>query len=80
MIGNCLGYFEKPHSYVKTSLASLGATFGKNWATFYANIWSHCAYDRLSSATFSFLLSPEQKKYNREKYRTFQDSWAVWPD
>ena len=43
MIGNCLGYFEKPHSYVKTSLASLGATFGKNWATFYSDIWSHCS-------------------------------------
>ena len=41
-IGNFLGYFEKPHSDVKTALASYWATFGeKNWATFYSNIWSH---------------------------------------
>ena len=38
MIGNFLGYFEKPHSYAKTALA----TFGKNCAIFYSNIWSHC--------------------------------------
>ena len=29
MIGNFLGYFEKPHSYVKTALATFCATFGK---------------------------------------------------
>ena len=29
MIGNFLGYFEKPHSYVKTELATFWATFGK---------------------------------------------------
>ena len=35
MIGNFLGYFEKPHSYVKkNTLATSWATFGKNWATF----------------------------------------------
>ena len=34
MIGNFLGYFEKPHSYVKTALATFWATFGKNWTTF----------------------------------------------
>ena len=34
MIGNFLGYFEKPHSYVKTALATFLATFGKNWTTF----------------------------------------------
>ena len=41
MVGNFLGYFEKPHFYVKTALATFKATFGKNWATFYSNIWSH---------------------------------------
>ena len=45
MIGNFLGYFEKPHSYVKTALATFWATFGKNWATFYSNIWSLCSHD-----------------------------------
>ena len=30
MIGNFLGYFEKPHSYVKNALAIFWATFGKN--------------------------------------------------
>ena len=34
MIGNFLGYFETPHPYVKTALATFWATFGKNWATF----------------------------------------------
>ena len=29
MIGNVLGYFEKPHSYVKTVLATFWATFAK---------------------------------------------------
>ena len=29
MIGNFLGYFEKPHSFAKTSLATFRATFGK---------------------------------------------------
>ena len=41
MVGNFLGYFEKPHFYVKTALAIFWATFGKNWATFNSNIWSH---------------------------------------
>ena len=34
MIGNFLGYFEKPHSFVKTALATLRATFGKNGLLF----------------------------------------------
>ena len=29
MIGNFLGYFEKPHSHVKTALATFWALFGK---------------------------------------------------
>ena len=29
MIGNFLGYFEKPHSYGKTDLATVWVTFGK---------------------------------------------------
>ena len=28
MIGNFLGYFEKPHSYVKTALATFGKKLG----------------------------------------------------
>ena len=27
---------------VKITKATLGATFGKNWANFYFNIWMHC--------------------------------------
>ena len=42
IIGNLLGYFEKPHSYVKTALATFWATVGKNLATFISNIWLHC--------------------------------------
>ena len=41
---NCLVffcYFEKPHFYVKITLATFRATFGYNWATFHSNIWSH---------------------------------------
>ena len=37
MVGNCLIYFEKPHLYVKTALA----TFWTTWATFYSTICSH---------------------------------------
>ena len=29
MIGNILRFFKNPHSYVKTALATFGATFGK---------------------------------------------------
>ena len=32
---NFLGYFEKPHFYVKTAVATFGATFGIIWATFF---------------------------------------------
>ena len=42
IIGNILGYFEYPHSYVKTAVATFWATLGNIWATFYFNIWSHC--------------------------------------
>ena len=41
IICNFLGYFEIPHSHVKTALATFWATFGKFRATFYSNIWSH---------------------------------------
>ena len=34
MMANFLGYFEKPHSYDKTALATFWATFGTSWATF----------------------------------------------
>ena len=34
MIGNFLGYFEKPHSYFKTALATFGVTFVKTWPIF----------------------------------------------
>ena len=34
MIGNFLGYFEKPHSYVKTASTTLGQLFEKIWVTF----------------------------------------------
>ena len=34
MIGNFFGYFEKPHSHVKTAMATFWAIFRKNWATF----------------------------------------------
>ena len=42
MIGNFLGYFEKPDSYVNTAASTFWTTFGENWATVYSNIWSHC--------------------------------------
>ena len=42
IIGNFLGYFEYPHSYVKTAVATFWATLGNIWTTFYFNIWSHC--------------------------------------
>ena len=34
IISNFLGYFEKPHSYVKTAVSTSWVTFGKIWAIF----------------------------------------------
>ena len=42
IICNFLGLFWKPNYYVKTGVATYGATFGNIWATFHSNIWSHC--------------------------------------
>ena len=42
IISNFLGYFEKPHNYIKTATATSWVTFGNIWATFYSNIWSNC--------------------------------------
>ena len=44
MIINFLGYFEKPHFYVKTAVATYWVTFGNSWATCFSNIWSHCSH------------------------------------
>ena len=35
MIGNFLGYFEKPHSYVKTALATFGQLLEKKLGYFF---------------------------------------------
>ena len=40
------GYFEKPHSFVKTYAATSRVAFGNIWATFYSIIWSHWAQSR----------------------------------
>ena len=58
IIGNVLGYFVKPHSYVKTVVATFWATFGNIWATFYSNNWSHCSDSSIST---SFLLESHWK-------------------
>ena len=51
MIGNFLGYFEKPHSYVKTSLTTFWETFGKTSLLrkncigyFLGNFWNDMGY------------------------------------
>ena len=49
IIGNFLCYFEKPHSYVKTGVATSWVTLGNIWATFYSNIWSHWVEWKLST-------------------------------
>ena len=36
-----LGYIEKLNILVKTAVEIVWASFGKNWAIFYFNIWSH---------------------------------------
>ena len=48
IISNFKGYFEKPHSFVKTNVATSWVTFGNIWATYYSNIWSHCVCRRQS--------------------------------
>ena len=37
-----LGISEIHDSLVKDSTVTFWAIFGKTWATFYFNIWSHC--------------------------------------
>ena len=46
-MGHFLGIFEKPHSFVKIAVATVWATFGNIWATFYSNIWSHWLRQKL---------------------------------
>ena len=41
MIGNFFGNFGKSHTYIKTAAATVWATFGNIFFTFYSNIWSH---------------------------------------
>ena len=48
---NFFGYFEKPHSYVKTCMATSWVTFGNIWATFYSNIWSYWCWPKLIDQT-----------------------------
>ena len=64
MIGNFLGSFEKPHSYVKTALANFWATYVKNWAPFNSNIWSHWL-----SAKFGTQENAEKKVNEKERIR-----------
>ena len=44
MLGDHLGYFEKHQFLSKTCEDTFLATFGKNWAAFNSNIWSHCIF------------------------------------
>ena len=53
-IGQFLGYSGKHHSLVKTTVAPFGANFGKSWATFYFNIWSHWHATSPPNANCSF--------------------------
>ena len=41
ILGDFLGYFEKPHFKVKTALTTIWATLGNSWAAFYYYVWSH---------------------------------------
>ena len=42
MFGDFLGNFENNCFLSETGVATFWATFGKTWATFCSNIWSHC--------------------------------------
>ena len=42
MFGDFLVSCENHHLLSKIGKATFWATFGKTWATFYFNIWSHC--------------------------------------
>ena len=42
MLVDFLGICEKHCFFSQTGQATFWATFGKTWATFYFNIWSHC--------------------------------------
>ena len=47
--------FWKASLLWKTALATFWATFGKNWATFYFNIWSH-SFSNIPYKKFSILI------------------------
>ena len=44
MFDDFLGSCENHWFLTKTGQATFWAAFGKTWATFYFNIWSHCYY------------------------------------
>ena len=68
-----LGYFEKPNSYEKTAFATFWATFGKNWATFYSNIWLHCFWAN------SFLLYPPHTPIrSRSNIHNVQSMYSIY--
>ena len=50
MIGNFLGNFEKPHSYVKTAVAIV---WGNIWDTVYTNIWGQ-SYKHFTLVNYDF--------------------------
>ena len=47
MIGNFLGNFKNHRLLNQTVVAPFRATFGQTRASFYSNIWSHCAWSHL---------------------------------
>ena len=57
MIVNFLGYYGKPHAYVKTALASFWATFGKNLLQHLVSLPALfvLTYTKWCDATLSFL-------------------------
>ena len=76
MIGNLLGYFEKPHFYLSTAVSTFWATFGEIWATFYSNIWSHWAAVRLEVCGCTTNLTKMLKFDLQKHFCKFEDIFS----
>ena len=50
----CLGYLEMCTFKSKSALASFWATFGRNSAAFYLNVWSHCLRSTIANLRSHF--------------------------
>ena len=70
MFSGFLGSCENHRFLTRTGEAILLATFGKTWATFNCNIWSHCG--QLTSSPFRWRKSCDRSRVCRRRPRVLR--------